>query len=591
MSRSIMDDNTSKRVRVPVFVVGAGPAGLTATALLAKHGIETLTVSMHPGTANTPRAHITNTRAMEVFRDLGIENKVIELASTSEMPNVIWCTSVAGKELVRLNSWGYGDDRISDYHMASPSRMCNAPQHVLEPVLLETARNDGARVIFDTEVIGIEQDGDRVFSLLLDKRTGEKSIVESDFVLGADGARSIVARTLGFEYEGVMGQGHAMNVWFEADLEKYTAHRHAVLYPTLQPGNDDWIGGGTFICIRPWNSWVLLYMYNPDNEATETSEEAVINRIHTLVGRDDIGLKIKMMSKWTVNNMFAKEMTKGRVVILGDAAHRHPPSGGLGSNTCVQDAFNLAWKVAHIVKGKAGLGLLQTFSDERQPVAKQMVNRAITAMINMQAVPQALGLRPGQTEEEGWAAIDQFRSSTNEGRQMRRNVREAMDLQNWQFNGLGGEAGHHYQSKAIVSDGTTPQFTADNEHLKLHPTTVPGSTIPHAWVQRGDDNISTLDLVGHGAFTLVTGLGGEPWLACAAEIGNSLGIEINTVRITMDGDIRDLYCAWANLNEMEDDGCLIVRPDRFVAYRARTLVAAPLEALRGAFKQILALDN
>lgn len=590
MSDSIKNDTTLKRVQVPVFVIGAGPAGLTTTAFLAKQGIETLAVSMHPGTANTPRAHITNTRAMEVFRDLGIEDKVMGIASTDEMHNVIWCTNVAGKELVRLNSWGYGDDRLSDYHTASPSRMCNAAQHVLEPVLLETARGFGAKVLFNNEVIGVEQTDDKVYSLVEDKENGEKYIVESDFVVGADGARSVVANTFGFEFDGMMGQGHAMNVWFDADLSKYTAHRHAVLYPTLQPGNDDWIGGGTFICIQPWNSWVLLYMYNPDNEEAETSEQAVVNRIHSLIGDDNIGLKINMMSKWTVNNMFAKETLKGRVAIIGDAAHRHPPSGGLGSNTCVQDAFNLAWKVEHILKGKAGMDLLQSFSVERSAAAKQMVNRAITAMINMQNVPQALGLRPGQTEEEGWAAIDKFRSSTEEGKQMRKDVREAMELQNWQFNGIGGEAGHHYQSNAVVSDGTTPEFTADNEHLKLYPTTTPGSVIPHAWVQRDDDNISTLDLVGNGAFTIITGLGGEPWLECVKDLSASLGLDIRSVQITMDGDIRDLYCAWADVNEIEDDGCLIVRPDRYVAYRAKSMVANPQDELSKAFKQILALN-
>lgn len=590
MSKNLASNNELKKISVPVFVAGAGPSGLTTAALLAQSGVKVLAVSQHPGTANSPRAHITNTRAMEVFRDLGIEERVYDVASIEEMENVVWCTSLAGRELARLNSWGYGDDRRSDYLTASPSKMCNAAQHVLEPVLLDVARESGAEVLFNSEVLEIEQTDDKVYSLVRNRESGEEYIVESDYAVGADGARSIVAKNLGFEFEGEMGKGHAVNCWFDADLSKYCADRKAVLFPTLQPGNDDWIGGGTFICVKPWNDWILLFMYNPDNADAETSEEAVMERIHGLIGDNEIDVNIKAISKWTVNNMFAKNLVKGRVVIMGDAAHRHPPAGGLGTNTCVQDAFNLAWKLAFLVKGKAGPELLQSYSDERQPAAKQMVNRAITAMVNMQAVPQALGFFSGQSADEGWAALDVFSSATQEGKERRKKVREAMELQNFQFNGIGGEAGHHYlNTRAIVSDGSTAEFNAENSQLYLYPTSMPGAVVPHAWLQKGGENVSSLDLVGHGKFTVITGLGGEAWLESAAKAAESLGIEIDTVAVTVDGDVTDHYGAWSTVSEIEDDGCLIVRPDRFVAYRAKSMASDPDGEIKQALKTILSL--
>ncbi|WP_201775117.1 FAD-dependent monooxygenase [Pseudomonas sp. C5pp] len=590
MLKNIFLKDEIRKVSVPVFIVGAGPSGLTTAALLAKYGVKVLAVSQHSGTANSPRAHITNTRAMEVFRDLGIEEKVYDVASVEEMENVVWCTRLAGQELARLSSWGYGDDRRSEYLTASPSKMCNAAQHVLEPVLLDVARESGAEVLFNTEVLEIEQSSEKVYALVRNRETGEEYIVESDYAVGADGARSLVARSLGFEFEGKMGEGHAVNCWFDADLSKYCADRKAVLFPTLQPGNDDWIGGGTFICVKPWNDWILLFMYNPDNADAETNEEAVLERIYTLIGDRDVDVNIKAISKWTVNNMFAKSMVKERIVLMGDAAHRHPPAGGLGTNTCVQDAFNLSWKLAYIINGYAGQDLLQSYSDERQPVAKQMVNRAITAMVNMQAVPQALGFFPGQSEEDGWDALEVFSSPTEEGKTRRKKMREALELQNWQFNGIGGEAGHHYlSSHAIVSDGTTAEFNSENSQVHIHPTTTPGATLPHAWLQRNGVNVSSIDLVGNGKFTIITGLGGDAWLRSAAKVSESLGIDVNLVSISVDGDITDHYGAWADVSEIEDDGCLLVRPDRFVAYRSKGLVSDTDAAISQAFRAILCL--
>lgn len=577
-----------RQIRVPVFVVGAGPAGLTTAALLAKYGVEVLAITRYPGTAHSPRAHITNQRTVEVFRDLGIEERVRALSTANElMSNNVWATSFAGTEIARLQTWGTGTKRRADYEAASPSQMCNAPQHLLEPAILTAAREYGAKVLFNTELVSIRQTEDAVHSRVVDRLTGEEFEVISDYAVGADGAQSLVVKELGFELEGEMGLGCAVNCWLEVDLEKYCAHRPGVLYWMTQPGSNYWVGSGTYICVRPWNEWVLLFMYNPQDGEPDLSEDAVIARARATIGDPDIPIRVKAVSKWTINRMFARSMVKGRVAIAGDAAHRHPPANGLGSNTSVQDAFNLAWKLAMIVRGEAAPTLLQTYSDERQPVAEGVVNRAIKSVGEMLPIANVLGFAAGQSEEEGWASLDELFSDSATGRARRKALAEAVELQNYQFNCHGVELGQRYTSTAIVRDGATFPAPSRDPELYHHATTTPGASIPHAWIQRDNTLVSTLDLVGHGEFALLSGPGGEAWLDAAQKVGAEFGIRVNGVQIAHGTSTFDVYGDWARQREIEDHGCVLVRPDRFVAWRSVDRVADPAAELRRVFAQLL----
>ena len=176
-----------KTLETTVFIVGAGPTGLAATCLLATQGIDTLTITRYPGTANSPRAHITNQRTMEVFRDLGIEDRIRAVSTPNElMGNNVWATSFAGTEIARLETWGTSPERKRDYERASPSSMCNVPQHLMEPVLLDVARERGARFLFNTELVSMTQDAGGVTSICRDRLTGESIRVRSRYAIGAD---------------------------------------------------------------------------------------------------------------------------------------------------------------------------------------------------------------------------------------------------------------------------------------------------------------------------------------------------------------------------------------------------------------------
>ena len=582
-----------RNIEIPVLVVGAGPAGLAATALLATAGIRSLTVTRYAGTANSPRAHITNQRTVEVFRDLGIEDRLRSIATPAAMmSNNVWATSFAGTEIARLQTWGTSPERRADYELASPSEMCNAPQHLLEPVLLTAARERGAGFMFSTELTGIEQDADGVTAQVQDRVSGERISIRARYVIGADGGNSLVGAQCGFEYDGQMGLAAAVNCWLEVDLTKHTAHRPGVLYWMTQPGNNYWVGSGTWICVRPWTEWVLLFMYDPAQGEPDLSDEAVIARARATIGDDTLPIRVKSANHWKINHMAARQMGRGRVFIAGDAAHRHPPANGLGTNTSIQDSFNLAWKLAMVLKGQAGPGLLDTYSAERQPIARRVVDRAMKSVQDMLPISNALGFMPGQNEAEGWANVDELFSDSTQGRQRRAALDDAVALQDYQFNCHGVELGQVYASSAVIDDGCEPAPAVRDAELYHQPSTRPGASLPHAWLQQGPVRVSTLDLVGRGEWTLLIGPGGHAWRLAASAAAETLGLPL-AVR-SVGGpkeDAQDVYGRWRQLREITDAGCVLVRPDRHIAWRQMTLQPAPEAALLGALRSALSLPS
>lgn len=571
-----------------VLIVGAGPAGLAASALLAEYGVNAITVTKYPATANSPRAHITNQRTMEVFRDLGIEDRVKAVATPNElMGNNVWATSFAGEEIARLKTWGSGIERRCDYAAASPSEMCNIPQHILEPVILEAANERNAEIRFSTELVRISQDEDWVQAVVRERTTGTEYAIRARYAIGADGGRSTVAEQLGFTVEGQMGLGAAMNIWLEADLTRYTQHRPGTLYWMAQPGNDYWVGAGTWICVKPWTEWVLLCMYDPADGEPDVSDEAALARARLTIGEPDIEIRIKNVSKWQINNVIATEFSQGRVFLAGDAAHRHPPANGLGTNTSIQDAYNLAWKLAMVLRAEAGPALLDSYHAERQPVGATVVERAITSVRDMLPISQALGFRAGQSSDEGWATLRELFSDTDTGRTRRVALSAAVELQHYQFNAHGVELGQRYTSGAVLDDGTPFPLPSRDPELFYHPTTHPGARLPHAWVQHETEMVSTLDLAGHGRFSLLVGIGGEPWREAAGKVAAELDLEIAVHAVGYRCEYDDVLGRWSQLREVGDGGCLLVRPDQHIAFRSADLPAQPQDTLRDALTHVL----
>ncbi|WP_167132561.1 FAD-dependent monooxygenase [Paramicrobacterium chengjingii] len=571
-----------KTIDRDVLIVGAGPTGLACAALLARGGASVEAITRYRGLANSPRAHIINQRTMEVFRDLGIEDRVAAAAMPPGlMGQVIWAESLAGAEIARRRGWGA--DRRTDYEAASPCPVTNIPQHVLEPILCDAARDLGATVTLGRELVSMTQDAEGVVSLCRDRDTGEELLVRSRYAIGADGDNSTVCRELGFELEGESGLAHMLNDWFTADLAPYVAHRPGALYQVFRPGGEHVVDNAVFVNVRPWTEWVMSVPYDPREGMPSPEADAVRNRVRHYVGDNNLEVTPISTSTWTVNQMHAERMHSGRVVIAGNAAHRHPPAGGLGANTCVQDAFNLAWKLELLLAGVADEGILTTYTAERAPVARQIVDRANASLGGLMAIPDAVGLRPGMSAHDGEAQFHRRFENTDEGRQIRDRLEAAVEMQDDNFNALGVELGQFYRSDAITPDSDADARTAHSDR-HYAPSTAPGSPLPHAWLTRGTQSVSSLDLVGRGQFTVLIGIGGHIWRAAAVALADELGLSIRVVSIGPGCDVDDPYSQWRSLSEIDDAGCLVVRPDRFVAYRSRSGADDPSSTLRGALQ-------
>ena len=575
-----------------VIVIGAGPAGSTAAVALGRHGIDHVVLTRFHNTANTPRAHITNQRTMEVFRDLGIQEHAERDATPhSKIGETVFCTSINGEELGRLRSWGVGPERHADYEVASPVMNNDLPQTYSEPLLVRTAMAQGTRYRWSTEYVSLIQDNDGVHVLVRDRLTGTHYTIHAQYAIGADGARSKVAEDVELPMEGRMGKDGSINIHCRMDLSRWCENRESSLYWVLQPGASvGGIGLGLVRMVRPWNEWLVTWGYDINEDPPHLDDAEAERIVRQLVGDDEIDIEILDHSLWTVNEVYATRNTAGRVFCAGDAVHRHPPSNGLGSNTSIQDSFNLAWKLAYVLKGWAGTPLLDSYNDERVPVGRQIVLRANKSIDEFGGILDALGIDSRDDTETMQQQIATRKDATAEGEQRRQALREAFQQKNYEFNCHGVEMGQRYESGAIATDGTPwPAFQRDPE-LYFHATSHPGARLPHAWLGIADptaDRISTLDLCGHGEFTVLTGINGSGWIQAARQVATEFGIPVNASRLGAGGDYEDLYGDWARAREIDDDGVLLIRPDHHVAWRSPGLTDDPLASLRDALGTVL----
>jgi 2,4-dichlorophenol 6-monooxygenase len=310
--------------------------------------------------------------------------------------------------------------------------------------------------------------------------------------------------------------------------------------------------------------------------------------VHRLIGDDSVPVSITSSSAWTVNHLAAERYSAGRVFCAGDAVHRHPPSNGLGSNTSIQDAYNLAWKLAAVVRGQAGPGLLETYSAERAPVGRQVVDRANQSIADTARIFDALGLTTTTDPELMVEHMAARKEATPEAEKQRAALREAIAFKDYEFNCHGVEMDQRYESTAVVPDGSPPEQPVRDPELYSHPTSRPGAKLPHAWVTAGGRRqVSTLDLGGRGRFTVVTGIGGEAWVRAAQVVGERLGVEVAAVVIGPGREHDDLYGDWARVRGTEDGGVLLVRPDQYVAYRSASAVPDAEAALEAALRTVL----
>jgi 2,4-dichlorophenol 6-monooxygenase len=527
-----------------------------------------------------------------VLRDLGKDVEAeayMHAAEQDLMGENVFCESLAGEEIGRMKSWGTHPLSRAEHQMSSPTLMNDLPQTFMEPILFKTACSRGTQARMSTEYISHVQDENGVTTTCLDRLTGKHITIRSKYLVGADGGNSLVAEHAGIQFEGKMGVGGSMNILFRADLSRYVAHRPSVLYWVMQPGADvGGIGMGVVRMIRPWNEWLIVWGYDINQPAPKVDAQMATHVARQLVGDPELEIDLISANTWTVNNCYATNMSDGRVFVMGDAAHRHPPSNGLGSNTSIQDAFNLAWKLAMVLKGQAGPALLDSYSQERTPIAKQIVTRANQSIGEFGPIFEALGMDGGVDHEKIQRNMDARCDSTPAAEKQREALRKAIAFKKYEFDCHGVEMNQRYNSNASLTDGEAePAFERDKE-LHYAPTTWAGARLPHVWVfDKAGIKHSTLDITGQGRFTLLTGVGGEDWIKAAKTIAVEMGIPLTAIIIGPRGDFEDHTGDWARASEIADSGCILVRPDHHVAWRAKKGSRSELKDLQRVLSTIL----
>src|SRR5882757_5722124 len=287
-------------ITTDVLIIGTGPAGSASAALLSTYGIDNMVINRYRWLANTPRAHITNQRTMEVLRDLGrdVEDEAYMFAAEQDlMGENVFCTSLAGEEIGRLKTWGKHPNSRAEHQLSSPTHMNDLPQTFMEPLLYKTACSRGTQGRMSVEYLSHVQDADGVTTTCRDRLTGKDFTIRSKYLVGADGGNSKVAEDAGLPFEGKMGVGGSMNILFKADLSKYVAHRPSVLYWVVQPGADvGGIGMGLVRMIRPWNEWLIVWGYDINEPPPDVDNAFAIKVARELVGDPNLEVEIQSVS-------------------------------------------------------------------------------------------------------------------------------------------------------------------------------------------------------------------------------------------------------------------------------------------------------
>ncbi|GAA3225785.1 hypothetical protein GCM10020256_35710 [Streptomyces thermocoprophilus] len=385
---------------VPVLIVGGSLVGLSTSLFLGRLGVRHTLVERHSGTSHHPRGRGNNVRTMELFRVSGTEPDIHRAAETLAGNHGILQTPTlvgdAGEWLFREIDPGGGLARFS------PTGWCLCSQNDLEPVLLDHAKRLGGELRYSTEMLSFEADADGVTALVKSRETGEHTRIRAQYLVAADGPRSPVREQLGIGQSGPGELFHNVSLTFRSRrLADVVGDRRFIVCYLTTPGAD-----GALLPVDNREHWVFHAPWHPEQGETleEFTDERCADHIRRAVGAPGLDVEITGRAPWHAAQRVARSYRSGRVFLAGDSAHEMSPTGAFGSNTGIQDAHNLAWKLAAVLGGWAGEKLLESYDAERRPVAEATSARA--------AARSAEHSHPGFAPPPPWAAADRSAASS-----------------------------------------------------------------------------------------------------------------------------------------------------------------------------------
>lgn len=570
---AVSDDMSLQKssLQAEVMIVGAGPVGLTAALLLGRLGISALVVERNASTSVHPRGHVVNARTMEIFRSLGLEDQVrAEGLSAERNQGVAFLRRLSEPEIAVIRTRGV-QERDDAHRMASPSLKLSCPQDRLEPVLLAAAQRDPKiTVMFSTELRSFDVSADGVTATCA-APDGEIRI-SSRYLIGADGARSLVREQCGITMSGKGRIGRQIGIYFEADLWSFIKDRPYLLW---------WIYNastcGVLIALDGRHRWTYNFAFDPGQEsAADYTPERCEDIIRSVLGSKNVDIRIRSILPWQMQARLADSLRAGPVFLAGDAAHPLPPTGGQGMNTGICDVHNLTWKLALVLRGNAPDSLLDSYDTERRPVARINIDQSVENAIKM----AELGLSGIATAHSDIATeLDGPDPEAAEA-----HVRNVAPRLREHFDYVGQTFGHHYINGALIPDGSpAPVFSI----IDYEPTARPGHRAPHVWLRRNNDRVSTIDLIDFGGFHLFATLGHRDWCNEFEKWITANGLAGKAWAVGDAGDLTDPDGEFSRAYGIERGGVVLVRPDGHVGYRSKTPDVPPPDRIEAIMNAIL----